>query len=83
MSRVLVSARAQRDLGRIDRRYLGAVANALRRLADAPLSGKALTGDLGGLRSLRVGAYRAVYRFDPRSQIVEVVWIRHRREVYR
>jgi len=32
---------------------------------------------------LRVGMYRIVYRFDPRSGVVDVIWIRHRREAYR
>jgi len=27
--------------------------------------------------------YRIVYRFDPQTKVVDVVWIRHRREVYR
>lgn len=83
MAHVRVSRRAQKDLGRIEKRYVGAVAEALRRLVDARLAGKTLTGDLAGLRSLRVGMYRIVYRFDPRENVVEVAWIRHRREVYR
>jgi len=80
---VHVSTRAQRDLRRIEKVYLAAVAAALRRLPEDPLAGKLLGGDLEGLRSLRVGMYRIVYRFDPRGQVVDVVWIRHRREVYR
>jgi mRNA-degrading endonuclease RelE of RelBE toxin-antitoxin system len=83
MAQVRMSRRAEHDLGRIETTYLPAVAEALRRLADAPLAGRALHGDLDGLRSRRVGAYRIVYRFDPRARVVEVVWIRHRREVYR
>ncbi len=83
MPRVRVSRRAERDLQRIERAYLTAVAEALRRLADEPLAGKPLTGDLAGLRSLRVGMYRVVYAFDPAEGLVEVVWVRHRREVYR
>ena len=83
MVRVRISARAERDLKRIEKPYLAAVAEALRRLADTPLAGKALEGDLQGLRSLRVGMYRVVYRFDPRTQVADVAWIRHWREVYR
>ncbi|HLZ49029.1 MAG TPA: type II toxin-antitoxin system RelE/ParE family toxin [Candidatus Limnocylindria bacterium] len=83
MADVRVSRQAARDLERLPKVYLAAAAAALRSLGPAPLGGKPLTGDLTGLRSLRVGMYRIVYRFDPRSGVVDVVWIRHRREVYR
>jgi len=80
---VELSARARRDLRRLPRGYLAAVANSLRGLVDDPLAGKPLGGDLAGLRSLRVGMYRIVYRFDDRSQVLQVVWVRHRGEAYR
>jgi len=63
--------------------YLTAAASALRGLGPAPLVGKPLVGDLAGLRSLRVGMYRIVYRYEGRPGVVEVIWVRHRREVYR
>ena len=83
MAEVRVSRQAAKDLERLPKVYLAAAASALRDLGPAPLAGKPLAGDLTGLRSRRVGMYRIVYRFDPRSGVVEVVWIRHRREVYR
>jgi mRNA interferase RelE/StbE len=45
--------------------------------------GKPLTRDLGGYRSARRGAYRVVYRLDETEQIVYVVRIDHRADVYR
>jgi mRNA interferase RelE/StbE len=80
---VRVSRQAAKDLERLPKAYLAAAAAALRALGPAPLGGKPLRGDLTGLRSLRVGMYRIVYRFDPRSGVVDVVWIRHRREAHR
>jgi len=80
---VRVSRQAAKDLERLPKSYLAAAAAALRTLGPRPLGGKPLAGDLTGLRSLRVGMYRIVYRFDPRSGVVDVVWIRHRREAYR
>ncbi|MHB8632144.1 MAG: type II toxin-antitoxin system RelE family toxin [Candidatus Limnocylindria bacterium] len=82
MAGVCVSRQAATDLERLPKAYLAAAA-ALRALGPAPLDGKPLVGDLTGLRSLRVGMYRIVYRFDPHSKVVDVIWIRHRREVYR
>ena len=83
MAEVRVSRQAAKDLERLPKAYIAAAAAALRTLGPAPLAGKSLGGDLAGLRSLRVGMYRIVYRFDPRPGVVDVVWIRHRREVYR
>jgi mRNA interferase RelE/StbE len=83
VAEVRVSRQAAKELERLPKPYLAAAAAALRSLSPEPLAGKPLAGDLTGLRSLRVGMYRIVYRFDPRTGVVDVVWIRHRREVYR
>ena len=83
MAEVRVSRQAAKDLERLPKMYRAPAASALRALGPAPLAGKPLAGDLTGLRSLRVGMYRIVYRSDPRSGVVDVIWLRHRREVYR
>ena len=83
MAEVRVARQAAKDLERLPKTYLAPAAAALRSLGPEPLAGKPLGGDLSGLRSLRVGMYRIVYRFDPHTGVVDVIWIRHRREVYR
>ena len=45
--------------------------------------GKPLRGDLVGLHSARVGAYRIVYEIDGDSRTVRVIYIYHRADVYR
>jgi len=45
--------------------------------------GKALLGDLVGLHSARVGAYRIVYDIDEPTRTVRVVYIDHRADIYR
>ena len=45
--------------------------------------GKPLRGDLVGLHSARIGAYRIVYEIDKRSRTVRVIYIEHRTDVYR
>ena len=45
--------------------------------------GKPLRGDLVGLHSARVGAYRIVYEIDEGSRTVRVIYIDHRADVYR
>ncbi len=45
--------------------------------------GKALLGELAGLHSARVGAYRVIYEIDTTDHVVRVVHIDHRADVYR
>jgi mRNA-degrading endonuclease RelE of RelBE toxin-antitoxin system len=45
--------------------------------------GKPLRGDLAGLHSARVGAYRIVYEIDEPSRTVRVDYIDHRADIYR
>ncbi|HWF80839.1 MAG TPA: type II toxin-antitoxin system RelE/ParE family toxin [Streptosporangiaceae bacterium] len=45
--------------------------------------GKPLTRELSGYHSARRGAYRVIYRIDENEQIVHVVRIDHRADVYR
>jgi mRNA interferase RelE/StbE len=52
-------------------------------LAEQPLSGSALKGELRGLRRIRVGRYRVVYEVLDGELIVLVVRVAHRREAYR
>ena len=54
---------------------------ALDRLAQDVEAGKALQGDLKGLRSLRVARFRVIYR-APARRVIEIVTIGPRDRVY-
>jgi mRNA interferase RelE/StbE len=54
---------------------------ALGRLARDAEAGKALQGDLGGLRSLPVARFRVIYRPAAR-QVIEIVAIGPRNRIY-
>ena len=54
---------------------------ALDRLAQDVEAGKALQGDLRGLRSLRVARFRVIYR-APARRVIEIVTIGPRDRVY-
>jgi mRNA interferase RelE/StbE len=47
------------------------------------LAGSALKGEFEGLRRLRLGPYRVVYKWQRSELVILVVRIGHRREVYR
>lgn len=83
MARVLLSREARLQLARLPRQYATAVDAAILSLTDDPRAGKVLRGRLRGVRSLRVGVYRIIYRFEAKEKAVVVASIRHRSEAYR
>jgi mRNA interferase RelE/StbE len=48
-----------------------------------PPRAEALSGRLRGLLKLRVSDYRISYRVDDEAQVVTIVQVGHRRDVYR
>ena len=84
MLRIVFSSHAQRQFEKIrEREVRERIARALETLAVTPLEGKPLQGDLTGSRSYRVGDYRIIYQVLAKQQILGVLRIDHRREVYR
>ena len=81
--RVLISNKAQKDLNRLDRKYLQVVENMIAKLATDPLKGKKLSDNLKNLRSVRVGVYRIIYSMAKKELIITVVSVDHRQGVYR
>ncbi len=78
---VRISRRAERSLEALDARLREHLKTALRELSRNPLLGKKLKGELAGLRSYRLGAFRIVYRLT--KDVVEVAYIDRRKDVYR
>jgi mRNA-degrading endonuclease RelE of RelBE toxin-antitoxin system len=80
---IVVAASAAREVRRLPVALQRSIFAALDSLAAEPRTGKPLTGALSGLRSLRRGDYRVIYRIDDPARKVEVARIGHRRDVYR
>lgn len=84
MYKLLIKPSAERDL----RKLPGAVfqrlnARILTLHSDPrPPGASKLSGELEGWR-IRVGDYRILYQLDDKAQIVTIVRVKHRREVYR
>lgn len=83
--RVILAPRARRDLDKIPPRIVGAiVAFMFGDLAAHPHRvDKPLRFDLEGAMGARRGPYRLIYDVDDAEQIVLVLRIAHRSEVYR
>lgn len=77
------SARAARDLKRLDRVNQTRILTAVKLLADHPRppAAQALAGHPGYLR-VRVGDYRIVYTVDDARLLVLLLRVGHSREVY-
>lgn len=83
MARVVLARRARSELFDLDWPLIDAIEDALGSLERDPRAGHVLRGRLGGLRSLRVGAYRFIYQLTDDGKTVRVAGIRHRSAAYR
>lgn len=54
----------------------------LKTLRQDPYGGKKLTGELEGIRSLRVWPYRILYTINKKTNMIEIHKIAHRQGVY-
>ena len=79
---IVITPRAARHLGRLDRRMMERVARRIDALTQQPHLGKSLKGRLKDKRSLRVGDFRVIYRLDTAGHQVIVENVGHRREIY-
>ncbi len=82
---VRISARAERDLIRLPEKIRSACLDFIfSALADDPHRlGRALGGQLAGLRSARRGTYRIIDDVDDQLRRIDIVHIDHRGNVYR
>jgi len=78
---VRLSHRAEKALDKVEARFKDRLKEVLRELSKNPLLGKRLRGEFEGLRSYRLGSFRIVYRLT--RELVEVVYIDDRKDVYR
>lgn len=84
MPRVLIEAAAERDMKRLPADALDRIIPHLTALARTPRPPgcRKLTGTKNDWR-IRVGDYRVLYEIDDPHDLVKILCVRHRREVYR
>ena len=83
MRSIKYSKIAAKSLIRLDSHTKTRMEEAILQIADNPLLGKKLKGNFAKekLRSLKVWPYRIIYRFE--SNLLEIVYVEHRKDVYR
>jgi len=82
MAELRFTRRALRDIQKITPELRRRLEIALDQLMDDPNAGDPLHGDWKGYWKLRMGDYRIIYRIV-NDHVVEVQYVRHRREAYR
>ncbi|HEU4759291.1 MAG TPA: type II toxin-antitoxin system RelE/ParE family toxin [Dehalococcoidia bacterium] len=80
---IRIKPSAEEEMRNLPRNLLRRVHRRIEMLGEDPYARgiKKLVGGLGFRAA--VGAYRIVYTIDDDSRVVEIVAVRHRREVYR
>jgi mRNA interferase RelE/StbE len=80
-----IAAPARRAVDRLPAKVAAAILDFIvGPLLDSPRRvGKELRGELRGLWSARVGAYRVLYEIEENKRTVNVIHIDHRADVYR
>ncbi|MFS8159807.1 MAG: type II toxin-antitoxin system RelE family toxin [Candidatus Roizmanbacteria bacterium] len=80
---VVLSNKAKKHYLRLPSIEQKKIKRKLQSLTEYPFSGKKLSGDLEGDRSLRVWPYRIIYSINIKMKRVEVSNIMHRQGVYK
>ena len=83
MYQIELRSRAQRVLDRLPKTDFRAVIEAIKELAQTPMPRGVEKVKSTGLWRIRQGDYRIIYAIDDNRQIIIIVRVGHRREIYR
>ena len=75
---IRIKRSAARELERVAKADRARIIEAIDRLAEHPLLGNALKGELRGLRRLRVDDFRVIYEVQDEALIVLVIHVTHK-----
>ena len=81
---VILKSSVEKDFRALPKNILIKILSAIENLAQEPFPNQ--TSKLEGTEQtyrIRVGDYRIVYEVDRTQKIVNILYVRHRREVYR
>jgi mRNA interferase RelE/StbE len=81
---ILIEGHAERDLKKLPAEVFHRIISHIKALScePRPLGCRKITGSKSDWR-IRVGEYRIVYEIDDRTETINIMRIRHRRDVYR
>lgn len=82
MYKIIIAKNVKKDIFLLKKRYQVVLVNILKELKIDPKLGKPLTRELLGKYSVKIGAYRLIYKLDQKDKIVNVITVGHRSTVY-
>ena len=83
MYKLQIDDKVIKDLKKIDKTWQKRILSKMKATLTAdPYSGKKLVGNLSPFWRIRVGDYRVIYAIEEEIVTVEVIKIKHRKEVY-
>ena len=80
---LIITPKAQKHFGKLPKPEQKKIIKKLSVLADDPLTGKKLEGELQEVRSLRAWPYRILYYIAERGKTIYITAILHRQGVYK
>ena len=81
--KLIFKSEAEKKMAKIGARDIPKIKRKLASLLDDPLSGKLLSGEFSGIRSIRAWPLRILYSFNPKSQTITIEAIDYRGQVYK
>ncbi len=78
----LVSNTAKRQLRRLGRRDAERIHKLIDRILDAPYAYKALSGELAGTRTDRIGNLRVIYAIGEKEKRIIIIYAGHRESIH-
>lgn len=78
-----IKSSALKELRKIDMPYRLQIISAIDKLVGNPYVGKALKGELSGLRRIRVSSYRVIYEISEGEVLILVLHVSHKKNIYR
>jgi mRNA interferase RelE/StbE len=82
--KVILKPSVEKDLRKLSKAVLQKIFSAIENLADEPFPSKTIKLE-GADKTyrIRIGDYRIVYEVETTGKLITVLYVRHRREVYR
>ena len=81
---IIVSRKVEKEIYKLPKHIIKDIGKTIDRLAEntRPHGSKKLKGTEENLWRVRVGDYRVIYSIEDVLKIVEIIRVRHRKEVY-
>jgi len=74
----------EQDIKKIDKQFIAKIVEIVESLSSNPFppQSKKLKGSVSSYR-LRIGDYRVIYKIETTTKLVEVFYVRHRKDIYK